>query len=102
MPICVITLSGSVTIGPVFFQICTRHRAADPIEIGSNLAADIAAIKIVKPGMRELLERRGKFSLFEPRADVRHLAVEQKGLFEIRRPFPSPAASPQLAAPGCG
>ena len=44
----------------IFFQIGARHRAADALEIGGNLAPDIAAIEIVKPGMGELLERRGK------------------------------------------
>ena len=61
---------------PIFFQISTRHWAADSIEISSNFAADVTAIEIVKAGMSEMLESRGKFSLFEPRADVRHLAVE--------------------------
>ena len=73
------TLSGSSTIASIVFQIGARHRAADALEIGGNLAADIAAIEIVEPGMGEMLERRGKCGLFEPRADLRHLAVDQKG-----------------------
>ena len=96
------TLSGSAILASIFFQIGARHRAADALQIGGDLAADIAAIEIVEPGLRELLERRGERRLLQLRADLRRLAVDQEGLARSRAPPSSPASfsarEPRLAA----
>src|SRR5262249_35950084 len=60
------------------FEIGARHRAANAVEIASDLAADIAAVEIVEPGVGEMLERRGERCLLERRAYLGRLAVEQK------------------------
>ena len=70
-----------------FFQIGARHRAADALQIGGDLAADVAAIEIVEPGLAEMLERVGECALLEPRAGLRRLAVDQEGLQKARRGF---------------
>ena len=46
--------------GPVVFEIGARDRAADPVEIGGDLAADIAAIEVVETGIGELIEGGGE------------------------------------------
>ena len=46
--------------GVVMRQIVAGERAADAFEIGGDLAPDIAAIKIVEAGMRQLRERFGQ------------------------------------------
>ena len=65
-------------------EIGARHRAADAFEIGGDLAPDIAAIEIVEPGMREMVEGGGKRGLLEGRAGVGRLAVHQERLREAR------------------
>ena len=67
------------------FQIGARHRTADALQIGGDLAADVAAIEVVEPGLREMLERVGEFALLEPRAGLRRFAVDEEGLHEARR-----------------
>ena len=47
------------------FKIGARHRAADAFEIACNFPTDIAAIKIVEAGMREMIEGLAKFCLPE-------------------------------------
>ena len=49
----------------VFLEIGARHRAADALQIGGDLAADIAAIEIVEPGIGEMFERGGEGGLLE-------------------------------------
>ena len=63
-------------LGSKFFQIGARHRAADTFEIGGDLAANIAAVEIVEPGLCEMVEGRGESGLFEARAHFRRLAVD--------------------------
>ncbi len=71
--------------GLEFFQIGARHRAADAFQIGGDLAADIAAVEILKPGLCELVERGGEGGLLEPGARLRRFAVDQEGLPEANR-----------------
>ena len=71
----------------VLREILSRHRAADSLEIGGELVADIAAIEIVEPGLAEMFERGGEGGLLELRARLRRFAVEQKGLHEAGRGF---------------
>ena len=60
-------------------MIGARHRAADAFEIGGDLAPDVAPVEIVKPGMRELLKRRGKRGLLRARAPTSGtLSVEEE------------------------
>ena len=47
-------------LASIVLQIGARHRAADALEIGGDLAPDVAAIEIVEPGMGEMLERGGE------------------------------------------
>jgi hypothetical protein len=72
-------------LGLVFLQIGARHRTADALEIGGNLAADVAAVEIAEAGLRELIERGGKGGLLELRARHRRFAVSQKGFPETDR-----------------
>ena len=65
-------------------KIGARHRATGAIEIGGDLAPDIAAIEIVETGMRKMIERRSKRRLFEGLPDLRRLAVAQEHLCEAR------------------
>ena len=60
MPASIVTLSGSAIDRVKLLQIGARHRAADALQIGGDLAADIAAIEIVEPGGAELFERGGE------------------------------------------
>ena len=62
--------------GLEFLQIGARHRAADTFEVGGDLAANIAAVEIVEPGLRELVEGGGESGLFGARAHFRDLAVD--------------------------
>src|SRR6185312_7768760 len=62
-----------------------RHRAADALEIRGDLAADVATIKIVETGMRELFKGCGEIRLFQPCADLRHLAVDEEGFTKADR-----------------
>ena len=71
----------------VFVQIGTRHRAADALEIGGDLAADVAAIKIAQAGIGELIERRGERGLLELAARFRRFAAGEEGLHKARRGF---------------
>ncbi len=66
--------------GAELLEVGARHRAADALEVGGELAPDIAAIEIVEPGVSELLERGGKRALLQLRAHLRHLAVDEEGL----------------------
>ena len=59
------TLSGSATTGFVLLKIGARHRAADALQVGGDLAADIAAVEIVEPGLAEMVERVGEGALLE-------------------------------------
>src|SRR6185503_12386348 len=68
--------------GVEFFQVGARHRAADALEIGGDLAPDIAAVEIVEPGAGEMLERGGKRALFDAGAHFWRLAVDQEGRVE--------------------
>jgi len=71
-------------LGLVAGEIVARHRAADAVEIGGDLAADVAAIKVVEAGMGEVLERRRQRLLFQYGADVGRLAVDQERRSEAR------------------
>ena len=56
----IVTLSGSATVASIVLEIGARHRAADALQIGGDLAADVAAIEIVEPGLGEVVEGRGE------------------------------------------
>ena len=71
----------------VFLQIGARHRAADALQVGGDLAADIAAIEIVEAGLGEMLERGGEGGLLELGSRLRRLAVNQERLQKARRGF---------------
>ena len=62
----------------IAFHVSACDWAPDAIEIGRDLAPDVAAVKIVKPGMGKLLKRRGKRCLLQPRAGLGDFAIEQK------------------------
>src|SRR6185312_8496656 len=87
--------------GVEFFQVGACHRAADALEIGGDLAPDVAAVKVVQPGTGEMLERGGQRALLDARAHLRRLVVDQKGrvetggLVHFRQFF---ARQPRLAA----
>ena len=72
-------------IGLEFFEIGARHRAADLFQIGADLAPDIAAIEILKPGFRQMIERRRERALHHGDAGLRRLAVDQERRGEARR-----------------
>jgi len=61
--------------GAAALEVGARHRAADAIEVAGDLAADIAAVEIVKPGMGDMVERCRERGLFEHRASIGRLAV---------------------------
>ena len=42
---------------PVTGEILAGQRTADPLQVGRDLARDIAAVKIVETGMSELVKR---------------------------------------------
>ena len=73
--------------GAIARQILARQRAADAVEIGGDLAPDIAAIEIVEAGMGEVRQRFGKRRLLELGADFRRLAVDQKRRGKARQRF---------------
>ena len=101
MPARVGTLSGSATVASIFLQVGARHRTADAFQIGGDLAADIAAIEIVEPGMGEMLERVGERGLLQAAPDFGRLAVDEKGLQKARRGFELGVFFDASAAPGC-
>ncbi len=68
-------------------QVAARDGAADPLQVGGDLAADIAAIEIVEPGSREMGERVGERRTLAHRAGRRRLAVDEKRLGEAGRPM---------------
>ena len=70
-------------------QVAARDGAADPLQVGGDLAADIAAIEIVEPGSREMGERVGERRTLAHRAGRRRLAVDEKRLGEAGRPMPA-------------
>ena len=59
-------------------QIGARYRAADLIEIGRHLAADVAAVEVIEALEREVPQRRGECLLSHRAAFGRRLAVAQK------------------------
>ena len=76
-------------------------RTADAFEIGGDLAPDIAAIKIVEPGMRQMRERGGERLLLQDGADRRRLAVDEKLSGKARhvlQPGKMSPRQPRLAA----
>ena len=85
----------------IVFHVSARDWTADAIEIGGDLAPNVAPVKIVKPGMGELLKRRGKRCLLQSRAHLGHFSIEQKcrleagGLVHFREFF---GRQPRLAA----
>src|SRR6185503_16362442 len=84
----------------VTFHVGACDWAADALKIGSDLAPNVAPVKIIEPGMGKLLERRSKRCLLQPRADLGDLAVEQKrsleadGFVHLRKLF---GRQPRLA-----
>jgi hypothetical protein len=62
------------------FEVGAGHRAADPVEIGGDLAADIAAVEIVESGPGEMIEGGGQRRLGADGTRPGRLAV-----FEERR-----------------
>ena len=71
----------------VLLEIGAGDRAAETVEVGGNLAADIAAIEIVEAGVRQMIEGGGERALLEVSALLRRLAVDQKCLGETGRVF---------------
>ncbi len=67
------------------FEVGSRDRAADSIEVGGDLATDVAAIEIVEASLGKMIERRRKGGLPEQCAGVGRLAVDQEGGGETRR-----------------
>ncbi len=49
-----LTCNGSARRRSITIEIEARDRAMDAFEIGGNLAPDVAAIKIVEPGLRQM------------------------------------------------
>ena len=68
--------------GAVLLEIGAGDRATEAFKIGGHLAPDIAAIEVVEPGMRQMLERFSECALLQPRAFVRWLAVSKERLGE--------------------
>ena len=66
-------------------QILARDWAADAVEIGRQLAADVAAVKIVQTVEGEMPERRGERLLRHRGAGGRRLSVHQERIGEARR-----------------
>ena len=62
----------------IALQIVAGDGTADAFQIGGDLAADIAAIKIVEPGLRQMRERRGEGFLLEDGADRRRFAAGEE------------------------
>ncbi len=85
MPALVATLSGSAIFASNFSRSARVTGAADAFEVGGDFVPDIAAVEILKAGMRELIERLGELLLRELRPDLRRLAVDQECLAETNR-----------------
>ena len=65
-------------------EIGARHRAADAFEVGGDLAADIAAVEVVEPGIGQMFERAAERLLAQHLAGRGRLAVDEKGRRETR------------------
>ena len=68
-------------VGP---QILARNGAADLVEIGCDLAGDVAAIEILEAGARQLLEGGGQRRKPADDARLGVVAVDEIGRGEIR------------------
>jgi hypothetical protein len=60
------------------FEIPAKDGAADPLEIGSGLAADVTAIEIIETGMGQLLERVGQRGQCPQRSGRRRAALHEE------------------------
>ena len=56
-------------------KVLAGDRTADALEIGGDLAPDVAAVEIIEAGIGEMIERRGEGGLFERASGRRWLAV---------------------------
>ncbi len=65
-------------LGAIVLEVAPRDRAADALEVGGDLAADVAAIEVVEPGVGEVVERVGERALAEHRAFGGRLAVDEE------------------------
>ena len=63
---------------PAAFEIAARDRAADAIEIGGDLARDIAAVVVIEPGLGEMIERRRERRLPQRRAGIGRATIDQE------------------------
>ena len=71
----------------IALQIVTGDGTADAFEVCGDLAADVAAIKIVQPGLRQMRERRCEGFLLEDGADRRRFAAGEELAGEARHVF---------------
>jgi hypothetical protein len=71
--------------GAIALQILARDRAADALQIGGDLAPDIATIEIGKARMGEPVERIGELEIAPRGAGFRQLTFDKEGLGEAGR-----------------
>ncbi len=66
--------------GAIAFDVAARNRTADALQVGRDLAPDVATVEIVEAGAGEVIERRRQRALPQGRAGFRRLAVgEERG-----------------------
>ena len=63
---------------PAALEVPARDRAADAIEIGGDLARDIAAVVVIEPGLGEMIERRRERRLPQRRAGIGRATIDQE------------------------
>ena len=71
--------------GPERLEVAARDRAADRLEVGGDLAPDVAAVEILEPGAGEMRERVGERRQLADRAGRGGLALDEEGLGEAGR-----------------
>src|SRR3954470_2563281 len=73
--------------GAIGGKIVARERCANFFQISRKFPPDITAIKILKPGMRELVERVRQFFGSPDRALFRKFPLDEKARGKSRRSF---------------
>ena len=71
--------------GPERLEVAARDRAADRLEVGGDLAPDVAAVEVLEPGAGEMRERVAERRQLADRARGRGLALDEEGLGEAGR-----------------
>ena len=76
---------GRPLLGRIGFEVGAGHRRAEPLQVGGDLAGDVAAVEVVEPRMDELGQGIGELGLRPDRPRRVGLALVQVGRREVRR-----------------